>query len=59
MKDLAQIKHQNPVEFEPDHILSQGFTKPQTVTTTLDEIVFHTSKFGYCELELKKTRSFC
>ena len=54
MNDLALTKHQNQVEFEPDHVLSQGFTKPQTVTTTLYQIVFQKNKFIYRELELKK-----
>ena len=53
MNDLALTKHQNPVECKPDHVLPQVFHQPQTVTTTLYQIVF-----GYCVLELKKTRSF-
>ena len=58
MNDLALNKHQNLVKYERDHFLSPDFTKPQTVTTTLYQIAFQKSKFGYCdqgcELELKK-----
>ena len=49
MNDLALNKHQNPVEYEHDYVLSQNFIKPQTVTTTLYQIALQKSKFGYCD----------